>query len=92
MDEPQYIDITPVGCKTPEGAARVNAAMRVVEELSARVASQARYLVDNFETEIIAALTATGDPEAVICFKDLIVDVRERSNALDELLIAVCGR
>lgn len=92
MEEPQYIDMTPPGLKTPEGAAKVKDAMNKVEEASARVACQAQYLVDNFRPEIIAALTAAGDPEAVICFKDLIKDLDARAKAQDEFLNAVAGR
>ncbi len=79
----ETIDITPVGCSTPEGAKRVHDAMNKIESANARVADMATRMVDRL------AANLQWDSEENDELKDA---VEYRKGAYDELLRAVAGR
>jgi hypothetical protein len=78
--EPETIDITPVGCQTPEGNARVNAAMKAFEEAREEVARLATMLHKD----------GCFDDSSV--FDELRAAIEERFEAENAFLRAVAGR
>lgn len=79
----ETIDITPEGCKTPEGNARVNRALAHVDEASRRVADLATQMVDR-----LAANQQWQSDEHDV----LKAAIQHRKDAYRELLRAVAGK
>jgi len=82
-EEAETIDITPEGCKTPEGAKRVQDAMNKIDSANARVADIATQMVDRL------AANLQWDSEENDALKEAI---QYRKDAYAELLRAVAGR
>jgi hypothetical protein len=79
----ETIDITPEGCKTPDGAKRVQDAMNKIESANARVADIATQMVDRL------AANLQWDSKENDMLKEAI---QYRKDAYAELLRAVAGR
>ena len=86
------IDITPEGCKTPEGVEKVNTAMKAFQESREEVARLATLLVNQHKDDIKRQLKVSGEDEALDAFRDLIEAVDTRLEAQDAFLRAVVGR
>jgi hypothetical protein len=76
------IDITPVGCSTPEGAARVQNAMREFADATANVANEADQILDYHDQDDLG-------PQEWQVLRDLLAVRRVKQDAL---LNAVAGR
>lgn len=84
-----YIDLTPVGCTTPEGQARVTASLKAFEDSGATLANAAIQFVDHYRSDILDALgTVPGLRED---FRELtnLIDARRRKQ--EEFMRAVAG-
>ena len=79
---PMTIDITPVGCSTPEGAARVQNAMREFADATANVANEADQILDYHDQDDLG-------PQEWQVLRDLLGTRRLKQDAL---LKAVAGR
>ena len=77
----EFIDITPVGCQTPEGNARVNQVLQRIDQTSRRVADAAQRYVKAFDAE-----SQTSELD------ELRAAIQERQSAYTEFLRAVAGR
>jgi len=74
----ETIDLTPVGCQTPEGNARVNTAMRALDNATVEVANTAeQYIANGRELQ---------------GYRDLCKAIEERQDAQEAFLRAVAGR
>lgn len=83
------IDITPAGCKTPEGAARVKQTMDAFEESHAQVANAATEFYRNLTNcYTYEEFREVMDDEGA----DLKTLIERRSKAQDNFLRAVTGR
>jgi hypothetical protein len=83
------IKLTPVGLSTPEGSARVAAALKAFEESHATVANAATQFIERYQYEIKHALNSedgAGDELA-----ELLEMIAARSVAQDDFLRAVAG-
>jgi len=89
--KPMMIDMTPEGCKTPEGAAKVNEAIRAFEDSAAALANAAMEFFDTYEDDI---LRMTRDWE-IGSMKDDMADIRvmiqTRRKAQEEFLKSLAG-
>ena len=84
------IDITPVGCQTPEGAARVAKAMKEFEDSAAALANASIEFFDTHEENILHCMTMyEGVAEDVHQIRALIGARRRKQDAF---LRAVAGR
>jgi hypothetical protein len=84
------IDITPVGCQTPEGAARVAKAMKEFEDSAASLANASIEFFDTHEKDILHCMTMyEGVAEDVHQIRALIGARRRKQGAF---LRAVAGR
>jgi hypothetical protein len=84
------IDITPVGCQTPEGAARVAKAIKEFEDSSASLANASIEFFDTHEEDILHCMTMyEGVAEDVHQIRALIGARRRKQDAF---LRAVAGR
>ena len=90
----ETIDITPEGCKTPEGNARVNEAMKAFTESREEVARLATSLLRNGTVLDIlrAGLEAQDEHEAIDQLDALYDAVAARLKAEEAFLRAVVGR
>ena len=77
----ETIDITPRGCQTPEGNARVNQVLQRIDQTSRRVADAAQRYVKAFDAE-----SQTSELD------ELRAAIQERQSAYTEFLRAVAGR
>jgi hypothetical protein len=95
-DTGRTIDITPVGCQTPEGVARVNAAKEAFENATAEVANAATQLLVDWRPTLLDGLNnplITQEGRDAL-FEDLhqldaLIDTRRRKQ--EEFLRAVAG-
>ena len=90
----ETIDITPEGCKTPEGNKRVNDAMTAFQESREEVARLATSLLRN-ETilDILrAGLEAQEEHEAIDQLDALYDAVGVRMRAEEDFVLAVAGK
>ena len=80
--EVETIDITPESCKTPEGAAKVNDAMRALDNAIAEVANRAETVVQDYD-----------NPDQIEnSMRELRESVKARRDAQEAFLRAVAGR
>lgn len=86
------IDITPVGCSTPEGVERVNKAMAAFEASHANVANNCSAFIMKYADEIKAAVVRSDDEDVVEDYKEMVRSIEERRKLQDEFLRAVAGR
>jgi hypothetical protein len=88
------IDITPGGCQTPEGNAKVNAAMKVFEESREEVARLATALLKNGTiVDMMRSVLVAQDEQEAIDYLDSLTDaVETRLKAEEAFLCAVAGR
>ena len=91
--EPVTVDITPEGCKTPEGAKRVNEAMKTFGEAREEVARLATSLIrnDTIVSMMRSVLEAHGEDEAIDQLDSLSDAVEARMKAEEAFLRAVAG-
>ena len=91
--ERQTIDITPEGCKTPEGAKRVNEAMKTFGEAREEVARLATSLIrnDTIVSMMRSVLEAHGEDEAIDQLDSLSDAVEACMKAEEAFLRAVSG-
>lgn len=75
----QTIDLTPAGCQTPEGIARVNAALRAVDEANAECAR----LLDEHAGDLAPMLRHLG------AWDDVMAARARRDDANEEFLRAL---
>lgn len=87
--ETMTIDLTPEGCKTPEGAARVRKATQEFEDANAAVANKATEFLDTHEDDILHCMEMyEGIADDVRELRALIVARRKKQDAF---LRAVAG-
>jgi hypothetical protein len=90
----RYIDLTPEGCKTPEGNARVNAALEVWQGHQANMANESASFFREFGDGILRG--ERPDAETFADLREAIGDLRETAKnmatAQEEFLRAVAGR
>jgi hypothetical protein len=79
----ETIDITPVGCQTPEGNERVNRAMRVCDMTTVTVAELATQMVETLEA---------NQSYASAKFDAIKAAIKARKDAYENLLKTVSGR
>jgi hypothetical protein len=84
QDKPlETIDLTPVGCQTPEGNEQVNRAMRVCDMTTVTVAELATQMVETLEA---------NQSFASAKFDALKAAIKARKDAYENLLKSVSGR
>lgn len=87
------IDITPVGCKTPEGVKRVNEAMNAWQSYQADVANDAAALLKEFGPGLTLKPGGYGEePVLQAVLEELGERVKAMLKAQDEFLKALAGR
>ena len=84
------IDITPRGCTTPEGAARVSKALEEWNGSAHEVANLAATVIESYGTVIKAAMVAY-DPDSHEEYGDLERAIETRAAKQEEFLRAVAG-
>jgi hypothetical protein len=82
-ETPEYIDFTPPGLKTPEGAAKVN---RALDDFNDSTHEVANFFVHNKQE----LLSGTGNNLEVV--KELEALLRTRTEKQDAFLNALSGR
>ena len=86
------MDLTPRGCETPEGVARVNKAMEAFESSHVVVANEATAFLRKYKDYIEAAMVQCPDPDSVADYRELEQAVAGRGEAQDAFLRAVAGQ
>jgi ABC-type proline/glycine betaine transport system substrate-binding protein len=92
---PTYIDLTPESLKTPEGAAKVQAAMEAWEATHADVANLATQFINDHGDRIAEWLKVEDewdDGEASQDLTELRAAMDDRSRKQDAFLRAIAGR
>ncbi|RZU28955.1 hypothetical protein [Edaphobacter modestus] len=85
-------DLTPESVKTPEGAAKVDAALKAWEETHANVANEAGAFILRHEDAIAKALSGEGyDSECVEDLKEVCELIRDRENKQEAFLRALAA-
>jgi hypothetical protein len=84
------IDITPVGCQTPEGAARVAKAMKEFEDSAASLANASMEFFDTHEKDILHCMTMYEDVADDVHQIRALIGARRRKQ--EAFLRAVAGR
>jgi hypothetical protein len=88
----RFIDITPVGMKTPEGIARVNKAMQEWENIRAEVANKTHHLLRDHFYALRQTLVRNDESDAAEDLDEIMEDCKRMITAQDEFLKAVAGR
>ena len=89
----ETIDITPEGCKTPEGAKRVNDAMNAFQESREEVARLATALFRNKTYVMMRSVLEAQDEQEALDYLDSLSDaVEARLKAEEAFLRAIAGR
>jgi hypothetical protein len=83
---PDYFDLTPIGCQTPEGAKRVNDTLDEWGHIQAAVANTAASFVTEYEYELSLIPNAAED------LAELKARIREMNRLQDRFLRALAGR
>jgi hypothetical protein len=87
--EPLMIDITPVGCSTPEGNARVAKAIKDFDDATAALANAAIEFLDTHEEDILHAMEMYEDVSEDIHQLRALIGARNRKQGA--FLAAVAG-
>lgn len=98
MADTMKIDLTPEGLKTPEGAARVKAAMEQVDRTAVTCADNLKELLAQIHANIINGniQLRNRDSDDMQMFREVFADAEHsvaiRKVATEEFLKAVAGR
>lgn len=88
-----YIDFTPPGLKTPDGSARVNAALKEWDDATAAVANAIQHWMDAHGSDVTHVLRQHGDFGAALDdIHQLTALIGARSRKQDAFLKAVAGQ
>ena len=91
QNEETSVDITPESMKTPEGRARVNAAMVRFTSATAEVANLAGALLEDWASELAIAMNG-HDGEFGADLDEVLRAIQSREEAQEEMLRAMAGR
>ncbi len=90
--EVETIDITPESLKTPDGIAKVNAAMEAYRESREAIAHLATVFVMQHKSEVSHGLRKAGYDYILDDLRELVTAVDDRRKAEEAFLRAVAGR
>lgn len=88
--ETKTIDITPVGCQTPEGSEKVEATMKACEITAAELANATMQFCNEHGPDVLDCMEMYL--EACEDFRHLITLSQDRAKAIEAFLRAVAGR
>lgn len=90
--QPHAIDLTPESCKTPEGAAKVAAALEAWTHSQADLANAASAFLDAYETEMGDFESGENGEDARQDYKELVKAADTMATAQDTFLRTLAGR